>query len=320
MVPSEGGYGVSGRVTGMVTVLCTVVVLGGCAFPAGGEVPSGPSTGVRVKGDLATSTSTPMPTPTQNATPMSTPMPTQSQAATAIPTPTLTRSVTQSPTPTFALKLPTSLEPKLPTLLPTPLPTLIIVTKQPTANVLTPTPRVPTCAQGGRCNVGEQGPGGGIVFFANRGEFICGPQRGQVCRYLEAAPVGWNGTREDAFGPWCAKQGDTWPNVYTNEGLGWGLANTQTIARACGPDSAAGRAAAYRGGGRSDWHLPSKAEVDALSQQRAIVGAPLLNYCWSSSQAGFSETGAWLLNFSRRQWEITYKDFPHSCIRPIRAF
>lgn len=158
------------------------------------------------------------------------------------------------------------------------------------------------------------------MFFANRGEFICGPQRGQVCRHLEAAPIGWNGTREDAFKPWCAKQGRSWPNVYTNEPLGWGLANTQTIVRACGSDSAAGMAAAYRGGGKSDWYLPAKAEVDELSRQRAIVGAPLLRYCWSSSQAGFSETGAWLLNFASGQWEITYKDFPHSCVRPIRAF
>jgi len=216
--------------------------------------------------------------------------------------------------------LPTNLATKLPTILPTPLPSLIVPTKQPTPNVLTPTPQVPTCAQGGRCNVGERGPGGGIVFFANRGEFVCGPQRGQVCRYLEAAPVGWNGAREDAFGPWCDKKGRTWPNVFTGEALGWGLANTQTIVRACGPGSAAGRAAAYRGGGRSDWYLPAKAEVDALYQQRAIVGAPLLRYCWSSSQAGFAETGAWLLDFSRPLWEITYKDFPDSCIRPIRAF
>lgn len=187
-------------------------------------------------------------------------------------------------------------------------------------NVITPTPKVPSCAQGGRCNVGERGPGGGIVFFANRGEFICGPQRGQVCRYFEAAPIGWNGAREDAFKPWCAKQGRSWPTVYTNEPLGWGRANTQTIVRAYGSDNAAGMAAAYRGGGKSDWYLPAKAEVDELSRQRAIMGAPLLRYCWSSSQAGFSETGAWLPNFASGQWEITYKDFPHSCVRPIRAF
>lgn len=186
--------------------------------------------------------------------------------------------------------------------------------------VITPTPQVPTCAQGGTCRVGEKGPGGGTVIFAGRGQFICGLQRNKVCTTIEAAPIGWNGTREDAFKPWCPKRGDRYGNVFTNEGLGWGMANTANIVGVCGSDSAAGLAASYRGGGLSDWYLPAKAEVDELYRQKSMIGSPLLAYCWSSSQVGFDTGGAWLLNFRTNQWEIALMDFPHSCVRPIRAF
>ncbi|MFM8895215.1 MAG: hypothetical protein ACKOE2_07540, partial [Actinomycetales bacterium] len=119
---------------------------------------------------------------------------------------------------------------------------------------------------------------------------------------------------------WCPKRGDRYANVFTNEGLGWGMANTANIVAACGADSAAGLAAGYRGGGRSDWYLPAKAEVDELYRQQGMIGAPLLAYCWSSSQVGFDTGGAWLLNFRTGRWEISLMDFPHSCVRPIRSF
>jgi len=325
-----------------------MAVIAGCSSSsmAGSSDPAGVSAAAAsslidapvVKGAAPTATpSSTAPAPTASATatppaPATTapvpPSPSATSPATATPpaasaSPSATGSVkapapsppvTATPSSTASTPLPT-----LTLMLRTPLPTLTVLAK-PTVNVLTPTPRVPTCAQGGVCQVGERGPGGGIVFFAGRGQFICGLQRNQVCQYLEAAPVGWNGTREDAYTPWCSKRDGTWPNVFTGEGLGFGRANTATITKACGSNSAAGLAAAYRGGGKSDWYLPSKDEVMEVYRQQSLLGAPLLLYCWSSSQAGFSEDGAWLLNFRTGRWEITYKDFPSSCTRPIRAF
>ena len=40
-------------------------------------------------------------------------------------------------------------------------------------------------------------------------------------------------------------------------------------------DVAAGLAAAYRGGGKSDWYLPSKDEVMEVYRQQSLLGAPL---------------------------------------------
>ena len=49
-----------------------------------------------------------------------------------------------------------------------------------------------TCAAGGRCAVGETGPGGGTVFYVASSQFTSiGSACGTACRYLEVAPVGW---------------------------------------------------------------------------------------------------------------------------------
>lgn len=318
---------------------CSSSVTGSQASADGSTTAVSPANGAPAVKGAAPTTTPPSSAPTATApaaatstasapatTPPSAPTPSVSSQASTNPavgsaSSSATGSVTApapSPSVTSSPITPTPL-PTLTLMLRTPLPTLTLLAT-PTMNVLTPTPRVPTCAQGGVCHVGERGPGGGIVFFAGRGQFICGPQRNRVCQYLEAAPIGWNGTREDAYTPWCQKRDGTWPNVFTGETLGFGLANTATITKACGGNSAAGLAAGYRGGGKSDWYLPSKDEVMEIYRQQALLGSPLLLYCWSSSQAGFSETGAWLLNFRTGRWEITYKDFPSSCTRPIRAF
>lgn len=321
-----------------------LVVTAGCSNAATSTGSAASSSAVMVKGDAPvpgsptetpTSTATPATTGSATSTPAQTltaiPSSTQSSTAATAATPAPSRpSPTSSPTsslspsptssPTSSLSPSSTLSPPPSLLTKTPLPSISIIKVLPTLKVTTPTPRVPTCAQGGTCRVGERGPGGGTVIFAGRGQFICGPQRNRVCTTIEAAPIGWNGTREDAFKPWCPKRGDRYGNVFTNDGLGWGMANTANIVAVCGTDSAAGLAANYRGGGLSDWYLPAKAEVDELYRQRSMIGSPLLAYCWSSSQVGFDTGGAWLLNFRTNQWEIALMDFPHSCVRPIRAF
>ncbi|MGA0782069.1 MAG: hypothetical protein ACO3Q4_11050, partial [Ilumatobacteraceae bacterium] len=47
-----------------------------------------------------------------------------------------------------------------------------------------------TCANGGECEVGDVGPGGGTVFYVHSsGTFACGVNLASMCRYLESAPV-----------------------------------------------------------------------------------------------------------------------------------
>ncbi len=57
----------------------------------------------------------------------------------------------------------------------------------------------------------------------------------------------------------------------------------RVIIDACGADTAAGLASAYRGGGLSDWYLPAGDELAEQSNVRTTVNV-FLSVQWSSSQ------------------------------------
>ena len=121
--------------------------------------------------------------------------------------------------------------------------------------------------------------------------------------------------------------------------LGQGLANTISIIASSGTASltnyAAGLASSFRGGGYSDWYLPSKDELAKLYQNRAAIGnfatSGLAAY-WSSSQKGsfnfkdFVEyakgiSSAWVQLFfeSGGEGSGTIKDLGISNLRRVRA-
>jgi len=127
------------------------------------------------------------------------------------------------------------------------------------------------------CAIGDTGPGGGIVFYD------AGSRRNWG-RYLEAAPLDW---RKDNFSLWCDRSQPGYAErLRTGLIIGTGAANTALIIKNCGKKSAAGAAAGYRGGGKSDWFLPSRAELNQLFLQRAKVGDfEGEELYWSSSQA-----------------------------------
>ncbi|MEY2815476.1 MAG: hypothetical protein RJA78_52, partial [Actinomycetota bacterium] len=54
-----------------------------------------------------------------------------------------------------------------------------------------------TCAAGGICEVGDIGPGGGLIVLANSAGFACGIDRLSTCHYLESAPKTWSGGNSD---------------------------------------------------------------------------------------------------------------------------
>lgn len=185
--------------------------------------------------------------------------------------------------------------------------------------------------------IGSKGPGGGIVFYD------AGSAQ-QWGRYLEVAPDGWThgGDRyyTDPSTHWCNFMNDSIyptpaPAPATGTAIGTGASNTDLIVKMC-TEGAAVDARAYRGGGKSDWFLPSKDELNALcyfhNGQTPVTnpagcggGKPVLSlefsYWSSSANSAFS---AWAQNpysgyVSNPFWHSSFEK-PTVSMRPIRAF
>ena len=150
-----------------------------------------------------------------------------------------------------------------------------------------------TCATGGTCDVGDTGPGGGKVFYvrADGGTFTStGSDCGTACKYLEAAPVQqstgivWATTTANCYAldstignQNCQvnsiNSGTGQAEKFTaSEAIGMGMSNTVAIVArhdAATPSVsktlyAAGLADSYSVNGKTDWHLPSRLELNQL--------------------------------------------------------
>ena len=152
------------------------------------------------------------------------------------------------------------------------------------------------------------GPGGGIVFYDAGSQQSWG-------RFMEAAPNTWSGGSEDPRLVWS---GNTNTNVSTQDGVGTGSANTTAI---IAQDSTAGKAAtavrAYEGGGKTDWFLPSKGELNQLYLQKTIVGGFPAESYWSSSQ--LVAYIAWNQYFDNGI-QFNFIKISSNHVRPVRAF
>ena len=208
--------------------------------------------------------------------------------------------------------------------------------------------------------VGSVGPGGGFVYYGNDAGFDCGATpsatgspTGGKCKYLEVAPYGWN-TGSDPTKVWAVTANQNADIVtITNDasaynnilGVGLGYMNSLAIVSQNGAynastnNYAAGAARGYAGGSKSDWYLPTTAELNLLCQwargvapsvttrctggsiNSATYGAGSAgfanNYYWSSSEYGAD--GAWAQNFNTGFQVPSYKGNPEY-VRPVRAF
>jgi hypothetical protein len=196
-----------------------------------------------------------------------------------------------------------------------------------------------TCATGGgasgTCVLGATGPGGGIVFYVN-------DSNATGSRYMEAATADLSSIRWTTSAATCYASGGTtanqncetnnlYPGTVGDQAastaaslpVGMGAANTTAIIARMNAGSvatnayAAGLARAYTGGGKTDWFLPSKDELNQLYLQKTVVGGFAADYYWSSSQddAGL----AWSQPFDNRN---QYRSSKYSSlnVRPVRAF
>ena len=201
-----------------------------------------------------------------------------------------------------------------------------------------------TCATGGSCIVGDTGPGGGKVFYVSATNFTStGSDCNTACKYLEAAPadqsagIVWATTTTKCYAvnSNTDDQNCQLNSIYSNTAgqaasrtaataIGMGMSNTNQVhARLTTAGSeatntyAAGIAFAFTNNGKTDWHLPSKDELNQLYTQRAKVGGFSAGWYWSSSES--------LPNFARpqrfsdgAQGESTKNSTFN--VRPVRAF
>ena len=178
-----------------------------------------------------------------------------------------------------------------------------------------------TCAQGGTCALGDTGPGGGKVFIVQT------PTAAAPWRYMEAAPNTWSGGSADLQIIWCSVTDAFVPpltaapatprTIQTSTAIGAGYSNTQKMLLGC-TFGAANAAAAYNGGGKSDWHLPSKDEMNQLYLRRTTVGGLDGAAYWSSSEYG--ALGTWGQYFVDGNQLSYLKDGSAVYVRPVRAF
>jgi hypothetical protein len=143
---------------------------------------------------------------------------------------------------------------------------------------------------------------------------------------MEAAPNTWSGGSADPNIRWCSNASSYVPNlitgdtttIQTSNAIGYGHSNTRKMLRSC-TYGAANAVAAYNGGGKSDWHLPSKDELNELYLRRATVGAFLADGYWPSSEDPFVTSRAWFQLFTNGGQGVSGKSGTLG-VRPVRAF
>lgn len=159
--------------------------------------------------------------------------------------------------------------------------------------------------------IGDIGPAGGTVFY-DKGNASGGWQ------YLEAAP--------DELGQ--AEWGCD--SIFITTGgiaVGTGKANTEAILKKCDePGIAARKCSEYRGGGKSDWFLPSKDELNLMCENLKIAGRTTFsaNLYWSSTDVndnGYTSAWGQCFNTGKIGFQspaLKASKFHH--VRAIRAF
>lgn len=164
-------------------------------------------------------------------------------------------------------------------------------------------------------HIGQTGPGGGRIFITPS---TPGNTTG---RYFEVAPKNWYTGSKSPYlkAPW-RNDGPTvkWAIGVgtTTVEIGRGYQNTLAIA-ARHSVSAAAYSRSYRGGGKTDWFLPSKDELNELYKHRSALGGFSTNTYWSSSETAANR--AWYQSFYYGTQYSNDKIY-QLYVRPVRSF
>lgn len=149
-------------------------------------------------------------------------------------------------------------------------------------------------------NIGDIGPGGGLVFLKSGG------------LTYEMAPKTWNGGTQDPDPAWCNNTNLDVTGA-TGSAIGTGSANTTAMVTACA--SGAGNSArAYTGGGFNDWFLPSFDELNAMCNYSRNPTSPPIGACSGTQDATFT---AGDFGFAGQYWTSSQRDPKQAEIRDM---
>jgi len=203
--------------------------------------------------------------------------------------------------------------------------------------------------------VGDRGPGGGIVFYVSAAPFTShGSTCNTACRYLEAAPAGWNNLAKNDTGMlWSNNDSDftgqnTSPSsegFSTDEKFNWkigqGFYNTSVMKVTGATSDAQAAVLAYSATDSSagQWFIPSMNELNELCKYAhgQITGDPKVkcesgilktetdddlggfvqDYYWSSTE--YDSYTAWFQYFSNG-FQADALKYGTNFVRPVRAF
>ena len=185
-----------------------------------------------------------------------------------------------------------------------------------------------TCAEGATCSLGDIGPGGGTVYYVTATPFTStGSACNTNCKYLEIAPMTWyNGTSDPSIQ--LVSNNSLIGASAQGQAIGAGYANTSAFISLDTPTvRGAVSARAYRGGGKTDWSVPSYGELVQVwsftgSNYRTALGLTGGNFYFSSSEsANTGQEGlAWGYCFVCGGSNATLNKLGAYFIRPVRAF
>jgi len=137
--------------------------------------------------------------------------------------------------------------------------------------------------------IGDTGPGDGIIIYRNETGFIM-TDTGETCYYLEAAP---NNLGRINFIEAINSPGINTKIEGTKYEIGAGRDNTNRIISTHNNYAIAAKTCIdYRSGGKDDWFLPSRHELECLYENREFIGdfKYSMDYYWSSVQGWDSNT------------------------------